>query len=884
MVTKMLSSRLCFVCVIVDGWRTSHLKLVLLGGRNSGKSSLGNLLLEKDEFITKERTSCLRRVVQVAGRWLTVVDTPGWWCDFGVDDTPCMVRREIRRSVAMCSPGPHVFLVVVKDGSHFTEKRRRALEEHMGLLGPRVWHHSLVVFTSLGRPRLNSDQEVLGSEALGWLRNQCGQRCHLIDLSDGSRASELMEKIQRLVIANGNGVFEMEESVCSAIAEEKRRVEEDARARFLNVKTHRAFMRELAHPLPDMRIVLLGAKGSGKTSSLNTILGWDQGRRSPGRTARCAVGQGAVFGRQLTVVDTPGWWMNFFGHETAAFDRRQIQLSPSLCAPGPHAFLLVVRPDRAFSETYRRAVQDHLELLGGDVWSRVMLLFSFGDWLAETAAERHVESEGEPLRWLAEHCENRTHVLNNRTAGDGFQVRELLGKIEEMVAGCGVGHWRAVGEEEDHLEMTMRVEEARAAERKMKTLRQRGDTRRHLDKSRHLPEVTLVLVGGSKTGKSSCGNTVLGSDYFRADRPTTSCVLGWARVDDQVVRVLDTPGGFSQTADLLKGAPSYAALVVVNASAAFTDLQGEALEAQLGGLWARAVVVFSHGDWLGDTGIEQRLESEGPALRRLVDKCGNRYHVLDNKRRGDGSQVRQLLQQVESMLVAESLVTAASSATPRHTTAIVCKNPSLMPDDHQLSNHLNCSEPSAEPLSESTSECPSVDLSESSSSDKQVALPSAAWSRGNATSCLLAVLQDRLQSLRVNIPAACLHVDQARFPMMLLVLPAARQGPRRARHVHPQRSICSQSGDWSSLEDLEAFIDSYFDTLAEWEALTPPPPPPWTEGAAPRSAELLLSSIERKLSKLDVLEEIREDLAEVRRSLELSCKVMQEIRSKNKHQ
>lgn len=122
--------------------------------------------------------------------------------------------------------------------------------------------------------------------------------------------------------------------------------------------------------------------------------------------------------------------------------------------------------------------------------------------------------------------------------------------------------------------------------------------------------------------------------------------------------------------------------------------------------------------------------------------------------------------------------------------------------------------------------------------------------------------------------------------MMLLVLPPRRQGPLHATHVRPRRSICSQSGDWSSLEDLEAFIDSYFDTLAEWEALTPPPPPPppWTEGAAPRSGELLLSSIERKLSKLDVLEEIREDLAEVRRSLELSWKVMEEIRCKNKHQ
>ncbi|XP_061606110.1 GTPase IMAP family member 8 [Phyllopteryx taeniolatus] len=866
----------------VDGWYTSQLKLVLLGGRNSGKSSLGNLLLGKEEFVTKERTSCLRRLAPVGRHWLTVVDTPGWWCDFGVEDTARIVRRELQGSVAMCSPGPHVFLVAVKAGSPFTERRRRALEEHVGLLGPKVWGHCVVVFTSLGAPEHKRDRGLSESEALGWLRDKCGQRCHLIDLSDGSRVGELLENIQRLVAINGNSVFEMVESVCRAIAEEKRRVEEDAHTRFLNMKTHRAFMRERAHPLPDIRIVLLGAKGSGKTSSLNTILGRDQGRRSSGRTARCAMGRGAAFGRQVTVVDTPGWWMNFFVHESTAFDRGQIRLGPSFCAPGPHAFLLVVRPDRAFSEIYRRAVQDHLELLGGDVWSRVMVLFSFGDWLGETAAEQHVESEGESLRWLVERCGNRTHVLNNRTAGDGFQVRELLGKIEEMVAGCVGGHWRAAGEEEDQLERMTRLEEKRAVERKMKMEQQR----READKSRPLSEVTLVLVGGSKTGKSSCGNTVLGHDCFHTDRPTTSCTLERGRVGDRAVTVLDTPGDFPLTADLLKEAPSCAVLVVVNASAAFTGGQGEALEAQLEGVWRRAVVVFSHGDWLGDTGIEQRLESEGPALRELVAKCRNRYHVLDNKRRLEGSQVLQLMAQVESMLAAEHHTSTGSSAPPRHKSATLCKDLSLMPSDgHQLSNHFKCSESSTESFSESSSECPSVDSSESSSADKQVALPSAVRNSGNATSRLLAVLQDRMKSLSINVPA-WLHIHPPRLPIMLLVVPPPCQGPLPDGYARLEHSLYSQRGDWRSLEELEAFIDSYFDTLRVGQALTTLPPLPRPEGAAaaPQSGEHLLLSIERKLSKLDLLEEIREDLAEVRRSLALSWKVIQELRCKSKHQ
>ena len=184
------------------------------------------------------------------------------------------------------------------------------------------------------------------------------------------------------------------------------------------------------------------------------------------------VGRGVAFGRRLTVVDTPGWWMNYFCDESAAFDRRELQRGAGLCPPGPHAFLLLVRLDRAFTETYRRAVQGHLQLIGRHVWARVILLFTFGDWLGDTAAERWIESEGGPLRWLLGRCGNRYHVLNNRSREDGFQVRELIRKVEEMLAGCG-GHFEVGGEVMERMEVRMRGEEERAKERLMKKEEQR---------------------------------------------------------------------------------------------------------------------------------------------------------------------------------------------------------------------------------------------------------------------------------------------------------------------------------------------------------------------------------------------------------------------------
>lgn len=163
----------------------------------------------------------------------------------------------------------------------------------------------------------------------------------------------------------------------------------------------------------------------------------------------------------------------------------------------------------------------------------------------------------------------------------------------------------------------------------------------------------MILAGGRKAGKSWSGNTILSSDSFHTHTHASSCSRRTCRISDQTVTVVDTPGCFPVTPDLLT-TPS-ALLLVVNPTSSFTRLHWERVEEQLeegGGvrLWGRAAVLFTHGDWLGDASIERRIESEGEPLRRLVERCGNRYHVLDNKNRGGGAQVRELLELLEEML------------------------------------------------------------------------------------------------------------------------------------------------------------------------------------------------------------------------------------------
>src|SRR4029434_11178480 len=50
------------------------------------------------------------------------------------------------------------------------------------------------------------------------------------------------------------------------------------------------------------------------------------------------------------------------------------------------------------------------------------------------------------------------------------------------------------------------------------------------------------------------------------------------------------------------------------------------------------------------TPIEQHIESEGENLQWLVEKCGNRYHVLNNQKREDHMQITQLREKIEEMV------------------------------------------------------------------------------------------------------------------------------------------------------------------------------------------------------------------------------------------
>ncbi|XP_076123321.1 GTPase IMAP family member 9-like [Alosa pseudoharengus] len=209
----------------------SELRIVLLGNREAGKSSAGNTILGREEFDPDVRTlQCVKRQGEVAGRQVTVVDTPGWK-DYDLNismDSPNLLKQEIVVSVTLCPPGPHAFLLVIHENMTFTEAERNATSNHLSLLGHGAWKHSLVLFIQ-ETPAEEKAFDVKGG-MFQWLVDKCGNRYHVLNIKikDDTQITELLEKIEEMVAGNSGRHYEINREILQKV--EEKRTEEERRA------------------------------------------------------------------------------------------------------------------------------------------------------------------------------------------------------------------------------------------------------------------------------------------------------------------------------------------------------------------------------------------------------------------------------------------------------------------------------------------------------------------------------------------------------------------------------------------------------------------------------------------------------------------------------